>query len=307
MKNSFIKMPLVLVSIFGIASASVLSEELPLRGPIPFASYDKDGNGYVSEQEFLDVRKERVAAKAAQGRPMKRAGNAPSFARFDENNDGQLTEHELISGQQKQMQNRRANKGKSFNQGQGQRQGKGMGRNSNMPSFSDFDMNNDNVILKDEFYEARAKRIEKRVEQGYPMRNIANPPTFEDIDINDDGGISAKEFKEHKQSQMQNRRANKGKSFNQGQGKKQGKGMGRNSNMPSFSDFDMNNDNVILKDEFYEARAKRIEKRVEQGYPMRNIANPPTFEDIDMNDDGGISAKEFKKHQMMHRKQMMKK
>lgn len=202
MKNSFIKVPLVLVSILGAVSASVFSAEMPLRGPIPFAIYDSDNNGVISEQEFTKVRNERIAAKSAQGRPMKRAGNAPSFASFDKDKDGQLTQQELTAGQQSQMQNRRGNKGMSFNKGKGQ--GKGMmGINSNMPSFSDFDMNSDGVILKDEFYEARAKRIEKRVEQGYPMRNIANPPTFEDIDTNGDGKISSEEFTQHQVTHRQ--------------------------------------------------------------------------------------------------------
>jgi len=200
MKKSYLSTPLVLVSFLSVISVSVASTELPIRGPIPFSVYDVDGNGLISEQEFTQIRNERIAAKAAQGRPMKNKGNSPSFSSFDEDGNGQLTQKELDSGQQAQMQNRRNNGRQSLNKGQGRGKGLGMGKNSNMPSFSDFDLNDDGVILKEEFYEARAIRITKRVEQGYPMRNIANPPTFEDIDMNSDGGISPKEFSQHQVS-----------------------------------------------------------------------------------------------------------
>jgi len=105
------------------------------------------------------------------------------------------------------MQNRRNKGGQSFNKGQGRGKNVGMGRNSNMPSFSDFDMNNDGVILSDELYEARAVRITERVKQGYPMRNIGNPPSFEDIDANGDKKITSKEFAKfqvkHRKQMMQ--------------------------------------------------------------------------------------------------------
>lgn len=200
MKKSYLNTPLVLVSFLSVISVSVASTELPIRGPIPFSVYDIDGNGVISEQEFTQIRNERIAAKTAQGRPMKNQGNSPSFVSFDEDGNGQLTQEELASGQQDQMQNRRNKGGQSLNNGQSRGKGVGMGKNSNMPSFSDFDLNDDGVILKEEFYEARAIRITKRVKQGYPMRNIANPPTFEDIDMNSDGGISSKEFSQHQVS-----------------------------------------------------------------------------------------------------------
>ena len=200
MNKSYLNTPLVLVSFLSAISISVASSELPLRGPIPFTVYDTDGNGLISEQEFTQVRNERIAAKAAQGRPMKRKGNAPSFSSFDEDKNGQLTPEELESGQQAQMQNRR-------NKGQGPGKNAGMGRNSNMPNFSDFDMNNDGVILSEELYEARAVRITERVKQGYPMRNIGNPPSFDDIDANGDKKITSKEFAKfqvkHRKQMMQ--------------------------------------------------------------------------------------------------------
>jgi len=207
MKKLFKSIPLVLVSFLGVTSLSAISAELPVRGPIPFANYDRDGNGSISEQEFNQVRSERMAAKAAQGRPMKGAGNAPLFMSFDVNQDGQLTEQELIVGQQAQMQNRGSIRGQAANMGKGSGKGAGMGRKSNMPSFSEFDMNGDGVILEDELYEARAVRITERVKQGYPMRNITNPSSFEDIDANGDKKVTSEEFAKfqvkHRQQMMQ--------------------------------------------------------------------------------------------------------
>lgn len=206
MKKSYLSTPLVLVSFLSVISVSVASTELPIRGPIPFSVYDVDGNGLISEQEFTQIRNERIAAKAAQGRPMKNKGNSPSFSSFDEDGNGQLTQKELDSGQQAQMQKRRKNGGQPLNKGQGRRKGAGMGGNSNMPGFSDFDLNKDGVILSDELYEARAIRITERVKQGYPMRNIANPPSFEDIDANSDKKITSEEFAKfqlkHRQQMM---------------------------------------------------------------------------------------------------------
>ncbi|MCI2285336.1 EF-hand domain-containing protein [Colwellia sp. MSW7] len=71
MKKLVNSIPLVLFSFLGVASFSTISAELPVSGPVPFANYDLDGNGSISEQEFTQVRSERMASKAAQGRPMK--------------------------------------------------------------------------------------------------------------------------------------------------------------------------------------------------------------------------------------------
>ncbi len=197
MKNLFKIIPLVLVSFLGITSISAASAELPSCGPIPFANYDQNGNGFISEQEFTLVRAERMAMKAAQGRPMKGAGKSPSFVSFDKDNDGRLTPEELLAGQQVQMYNRRGAKNQSPQMGQGRGKNSGMRKNSNMANFSEFDLNGDGIILEQELYKARAARITVRAEQGYSLRNVTNAPSFSDIDSDGNAEISSKEFAEY--------------------------------------------------------------------------------------------------------------
>jgi len=84
---------------------------------------------------------------------------------------------------------------------------KGMGRN--MPTFADFDLNDDGAITEDEFYKARAERIAKRAQEGRQMKNLANAPAFADLDTNDDGGISPDEFSAHKAEHMKKKASQK--------------------------------------------------------------------------------------------------
>ena len=202
LKNSYsVGLIIAFMSVFSPISAQ--SEEIPVRGPIPFTDFDKDGNGLISEEEFNAVRGERMATRAAEGRPMRGAASAPSFSKLDTNGDGQLTQDELAAGQKAQMEKRRE---MGMGRGQGRGMGQGMGMGRNMPAFSECDLDGDGKILEKEFNEARSKRISERVQQGYKMRNLDNAPSFADIDTNGDGEISAEEFTAH-QSQRRQQRA----------------------------------------------------------------------------------------------------
>jgi hypothetical protein len=70
------------------------------RGPVSFGALDLDNDGYVSTQEFSQHRETRMAPRAAQGRLLRNAGQAPRFERWDANGDGLLSPAELTSGQQ---------------------------------------------------------------------------------------------------------------------------------------------------------------------------------------------------------------
>jgi Ca2+-binding EF-hand superfamily protein len=71
--------------------------------------------------------------------------------------------------------------------------------------------------------------------------------------------------------------------------------------MPAFSEFDLNADGLLQRQEFEQARAQRIRERAEQGYRMRNLQNAPAFSSIDGNGDGVVSPQEFAAAQAQHR------
>ncbi|HID46834.1 MAG TPA: hypothetical protein EYP34_13920 [Chromatiaceae bacterium] len=189
-----------------VLALAVQAVEIPARGPIPFAAYDQNDDGSISEAEFSATRAERMAAKAAAGMPMRGAADQPAFTAFDTNGDGQLSPEELAEGQQKMQQMRRS-MGKGAGRGPGMGRGRRGGAN-NMPAFADFDLNGDGGISEDEFLQAQSKRISERSQAGYPMRNIGNIAVFGEIDSNKDGIISAEEFSAH---QIQHRQQMKRK------------------------------------------------------------------------------------------------
>ena len=191
MKNivKAIKLSFVVAGSLSVLGSALIAQDLPTKGPIEFSSYDTNKDGFVSEQEFNDLRAKRMEQKAEAAMPMKNAGNAPSFAMFDTNKDGKLTEVELLKGQNKQMQNNQKNMGMSPN---------GMKLKGKMPAFEDFDLNKDGMISLKEMEESREKRMEQNALDGKMMKNIANQPAFSDIDLNNDGNISKEEFLAHK-------------------------------------------------------------------------------------------------------------
>ena len=197
--NKTVPLGLIIAVASVISPLSAQSEELPARGPIPFSAFDQDSSGFITQDEFDTVRAQRMAEKAADGRPMRGAASAPSFSEFDKNADGQLSQDELAAGQQAQMEKRR-----SMGYGMGQGQGSGMNKGMNMPAFSDCDLNGDGKILEEEFYQARNKRMSERAEQGYQMKNAAMAPPFTVVDANGDGEISAEEFAAHQAKMMKN-------------------------------------------------------------------------------------------------------
>ncbi|MBT2970799.1 MAG: EF-hand domain-containing protein [Candidatus Thiodiazotropha sp. (ex Ctena orbiculata)] len=173
----------VLGMLLAVPGLLVAQNQLTAGGPIPFALFDRDGNGAISQQEFASVHEERRALRAELGYPMGRV-SAPPFHSFDSNNDGWLSQRELLAGQHRNQLMR----------------GGGMGPcrrvrgGPDMPAFSDFDLNRDGILEQNEFEQARAKRISERASQGYLMRNLANAPSFASIDSDGDGVVTADEF-----------------------------------------------------------------------------------------------------------------
>ena len=195
MKKLVVKLSLVVASSLLVMSSSVIAQDLPARGPIPFASYDKNKDGSVSESEFYDARAARMSEKASQGMPMRNAANAPDFSTFDTDNDGKLTKLELLEGQNQQMQKNRANRGQGQKGQMRNNRGnnmQGMGRD--MPTFESYDLNGDGHLTQNEMSKARAKRMEQKVSEGKLLKNSGNQTKFSDIDKDNDGKVSKQEF-----------------------------------------------------------------------------------------------------------------
>lgn len=172
------------------------------HGPPSFADFDKDGSGFVSEEEFNTTRATRMAAMAAEGRQMRGAANAPAFADIDTDGDGQLSQDELNVAHKAHMEkNRVTHKGEHKGQGSGKGRcggsGKDMGMKGNMPTFADFDLDGDGKIVETEFNTAHAKKMGEMAAEGRQMKHVGDAPGFAGIDTNDDGEISEEEFATH--------------------------------------------------------------------------------------------------------------
>lgn len=154
--------------------------------PPPFSVFDMDESGFVSESEFDSVRAQRMAARASEGRKMHCAASAPAFSELDTDGDGQLSQEELIAGQQAHIAECKA-----------MGQGAGRGDRGNLPAFSDFDSDGDGVINETEFNEGHDRRMSERVAQGRQLKNAGDTPGFSGIDTDGDGGISEEEFSDH--------------------------------------------------------------------------------------------------------------
>ena len=83
----------MIVVMSAISPLSVFAGEAGGHGQIPFAAFDKDRNGWVSKQEFNQVRAQMMAKSHGAS-----AKGIPSFSDFDKNGDGKLSESELSAG-----------------------------------------------------------------------------------------------------------------------------------------------------------------------------------------------------------------
>lgn len=88
-------------------------------------------------------------------------------------------------------------------------QGTTPGKGTNMPVFSDIDLNGDGAIVATEFYQARSKRMAERAAKGGKLKNAANAPSFEDIDTDDNDKVTPDEFSAHQAEQMARHRSQK--------------------------------------------------------------------------------------------------
>ena len=151
---------LIIVVLFAIVMLPHVAKAQPNSpgGPPSFEDFDRNGDGFVSAEEFNSTRAERMAERAEEGRPMKGAAGAPAFSDFDGNGDGQLDPAEFAAGQDAHRHMRHA---EHMADGRGMQHGKGMP----MPEFGDLDLNGDGCIDADEFAKHQAEHHGKKQEE----------------------------------------------------------------------------------------------------------------------------------------------
>ena len=59
MLMTFKNISFLLVSVATFSTVNVLAADIPMRGPIPFEAFDKDGNKMISPQEFVETQNQR--------------------------------------------------------------------------------------------------------------------------------------------------------------------------------------------------------------------------------------------------------
>jgi Ca2+-binding EF-hand superfamily protein len=175
----------LLMSSSCILVAVASAEQLPMRGPIPFSSYDRNGNAIIDKQEFSAVQAERNQQRSMLHIPKSYTPEPPVFADYDRNGDGGITADELLAGQKAQML-KRANMldtGKPNGIGQG-----------HIPLFSEYDLNNDGVLMEHEYIQAQQARVNARQKEGFMMRGLGNGKPFSTYDLDADGEVTPEEF-----------------------------------------------------------------------------------------------------------------
>lgn len=100
-----------------IGTTMLVAETLPLRGPLPFDTYDKDSNNVITKKEFDLIKIERKNQKSESGRLMRNISNSPTFADIDTNADGIITRDELKIHQEKRFEDRVNQQNKMMNKG----------------------------------------------------------------------------------------------------------------------------------------------------------------------------------------------
>jgi len=154
-----------------------------------------------------------------------------------------------MSSEERQKYMKTRGMGKSMGQGKGM-MGGGQNCMKNLPTFEQYDLNNDGKITQNELEEARAKRMSQKAKEGKMLRNAGNAPAFTTMDKNKDGSLNQEEFRLHQTEQM--KKWNKGNCAGNCPSSGMGKGrmMNKAVNAPTFADIDTNNDGTISQEEF---------------------------------------------------------
>ncbi|MDT8386702.1 MAG: EF-hand domain-containing protein [Thiogranum sp.] len=106
MKHSLTSLAAAVAMVVAVSSVLAQDEPMPPAGPVPFATLDQDGDGYINQKEFTHMRDERVRMRTEAGRMMRNMGNAPEFGDIDGDGDGRVSQQEYQQHQQMRMEQR---------------------------------------------------------------------------------------------------------------------------------------------------------------------------------------------------------
>jgi len=183
---------IAITAMSAVLSTSAQAQDGVVGGPLPFVSYDQDGSGSVTEQEFDRVHTQQIRDRAAAGAPMGGTANTTTFATFNRNGDGQITSAEFVTVQPPPTSGGPGTMGSGVQMGLSD--GRGAGMEGTLPSFADLDENHDGSISPSEFNDARANRAVEKSQEGLPLGSLRNAPPFTALDLNSDQQISPEEF-----------------------------------------------------------------------------------------------------------------
>ena len=207
--KSLITIALLASGVFAANFSQMSTEEMMnMRGSVPVA----DRPAFQEEmqkrmQSMTPQERQKYKGMRGQGQGMGQGmgmgrncmTNQPTFAEYDLNSDGAITQKELEQARAKRM-NQKAKEGKML-------------RNAgNAPAFATMDKNNDGILDQEEF---RLHQSEQMSNKSNCVGNCPNPvkrsgkntgnaPVFSDIDTNNDGMISKEEFSIHQNQRMKN-------------------------------------------------------------------------------------------------------
>jgi Ca2+-binding EF-hand superfamily protein len=84
--------------ITGSVAAQMITGEEP-RGPVSFETFDQDGDGRISPEEFDTMRTYRHAARAQAGLPLRKADQFHTFRSIDLDGNGGIDRREFATHQ----------------------------------------------------------------------------------------------------------------------------------------------------------------------------------------------------------------